>query len=174
MAANTVPSNLTTWTANAAFWDSYMGTHGNHFVNRLELPSLSSLLSPLPGEHALDLATGNGLIARWLQEKGCVVSASDGSAEMVKLARERVGDGVKWGVVDLTDEGGFVGLVKEAEELGGFDAISLNMATMSLPTLVPLATALPKLLKPRTGRSVVTPSVPWGFCGSAKLVAVGS
>ena len=155
-------SNVDSWTTNAAFWDSYMGTRGNDFVNRLELPALSALLSPLPGEHALDLATGNGLVAHWLKEKGCVVSASDGSAEMVKLARERVGEGVKWGVVDLTDEGSFGGLLSEAEELGGFDIVSMNMTTMSLSTLTPLANALPKLLKPRTGRSVV---MPFHSCG---------
>ncbi|KAI9855298.1 MAG: hypothetical protein M1813_009837 [Trichoglossum hirsutum] len=148
------PSALASWTANASFWDSYMGTQGNFFVTHLELPSLQSLLSPVPGEHALDLATGNGLIAKWLEEKGCVVSATDGSAEMVRLARERMGDAAKWGVVDLTDGGQLGTLERDAEELGGFDIVSLNMATMSLSTLVPLATALPKLLKPRTGRFV--------------------
>ncbi|KAI9777763.1 MAG: hypothetical protein M1839_008558 [Geoglossum umbratile] len=149
MAANT---NLDSWDTNAASWDSYMGPNGNHFVTYLELPSLSSLLSPRPGEHALDLATGNGLVARWLAEQGCAVSASDGSAEMVRIARDRVGEDVRWSVVNLADEAAFGPLVREALELGGFDVISLNMAIMSLDTLVPLANALPKLLKPRTGR----------------------
>lgn len=77
------------WIDNAEWWDSTMGPDGNKYWQQLQRPSLERLVSIKPGCKALDLATGNGLVARWLASKGASVIASDGSEEMVKHAIQR-------------------------------------------------------------------------------------
>jgi len=42
-----------------------------------------------PGQHILELACGTGSDALWLARQGIRVTASDGSAEMVQVAREK-------------------------------------------------------------------------------------
>lgn len=77
------------WIDNAEFWDTNIGLHGNKYWQQLQKPSLERLVPIQPGCKALDLATGNGLVARWLASKGASVVASDGSEEMLKHASRR-------------------------------------------------------------------------------------
>lgn len=62
---------------------------GNDYYTFLELPALERLVDPQPGEVALDLATGNGLVARWLADHSVNVDATDGSHEMINHANSR-------------------------------------------------------------------------------------
>lgn len=97
---------LATWETNAAYWDASITPHGNKYWRRLQEPCLTRLLGPhLKPKHAeaegvaagtkagagcraLDLATGNGLVARWLLRQGAgEVVATDGAGGMVDLAR---------------------------------------------------------------------------------------
>lgn len=83
---------LASWEANATYWDAAMGLEGNKYWKVLQVPCLERMLgdklnSP-EGFTALDLATGNGLGARWLAKHGASsVLATDGAEEMLKLAR---------------------------------------------------------------------------------------
>jgi 2-polyprenyl-3-methyl-5-hydroxy-6-metoxy-1,4-benzoquinol methylase len=47
---------------------------------------LKRLISPQPGNHILDLATGNSLITRWLAQEGALVFATNGSRAMIEQA----------------------------------------------------------------------------------------
>ncbi|KAG0634785.1 S-adenosyl-L-methionine-dependent methyltransferase, partial [Tuber brumale] len=147
------------WDANAKTWDAAIGTTGNSFYRHLISPTALSLLSPLPDENILELACGNGIFARKLAELGSRVLATDFSESMVEIARERTGEEVGRRVwymrLDVTSERELDGLVALAGRHLGFDGIVCNMALMDIPTLAPLASALPRLLK-RNGRFVVT------------------
>ncbi len=85
------PEALAAWNDIASFWDSQIGKDGNKYWRKLQEPSLSRLLGPIlaskPGCRALELATGNGLCARWLAARGAEVLATDGSEKMVEIAR---------------------------------------------------------------------------------------
>jgi cyclopropane fatty-acyl-phospholipid synthase-like methyltransferase len=85
MSADAVAS----WETNAAFWDEAMGNSGNEYYQVLELPALERMAAVKPGEMALDLATGNGLVAHWLASQGAIVVATDASSAMLARARER-------------------------------------------------------------------------------------
>lgn len=66
-----------------------MKDSGNDYYRFLELPALERMVVPRSGEKALDLATGNGLVARWLVEHRLDVLATDGSHDMVQYAQVR-------------------------------------------------------------------------------------
>lgn len=90
MSSNTKQQGIhSSWIDNAEFWDTHMGRSGNKYWQQLQTPSLERLVPITPGCKALDLATGNGLVARWLASKGASVIASDGSEEMLKHAIQR-------------------------------------------------------------------------------------
>ncbi|AEO64713.1 uncharacterized protein THITE_2010931, partial [Thermothielavioides terrestris NRRL 8126] len=173
---------LAAWETNAANWDVAITQHGNKYWKRLQEPSLSRLLgarlasssssssqsgsgsdggdSGGKGCRALDLATGNGLCARWLLAKGAgFVLATDATAEMLRIARgyhdrasaERGAGGegeggeakMRFRRVDVTSEADLAAL---AAEEGRFDVVLMNMALMDVTDLDPLARALPGLL----------------------------
>lgn len=90
MASNAPGSSpLLPWEALAASWDEGMGDEGNQYFSALELPVLKRLVNIRPEARALDLATGNGLVARWLAQEGASVLATDGSEAMLERARAR-------------------------------------------------------------------------------------
>ncbi|KAK8094666.1 hypothetical protein PG997_001351 [Apiospora hydei] len=151
------------WEANAAYWDTTIGQEGNKYWKVLQRPTLERLIpcgerpDGSGSSKALELATGNGLGARWLASAegggfGSVL-ATDGSAEMLKHAQRRQSDEAasaktRYRQVDVTDAAAFDELLAGEPDGVGFDAVLLNMAIMDIADLKPLAKALPKLLKP--------------------------
>ncbi|KAK0733078.1 S-adenosyl-L-methionine-dependent methyltransferase [Lasiosphaeria miniovina] len=151
---------LAAWTAIASYWDATIGAGGNKYWTRLQEPCLTRLLGThlaRPGCRALDLATGNGLCARWLAARGAAaVVATDGSGAMLKLAARRVAEDCGLGVdgdkivlrrLDVTEPADFDKLVDD-EGSQRFDVVLANMALMDVATLEPLAVALTRLLGP--------------------------
>lgn len=92
--SNAIAKNaLELWDANAPFWDEVMRDDGNDYWTVLEKPALQRMAEVKRGDSALDLATGNGLVARWLVESGAsTVSATDGSSVMIHHATKRTSD----------------------------------------------------------------------------------
>jgi 2-polyprenyl-3-methyl-5-hydroxy-6-metoxy-1,4-benzoquinol methylase len=134
------------WDANAAFWDERMG-EGNDFFNVLDWPATLRLLDPQPGQHILDIATGNGLTARRLAVLKVKVTAFDFSDELIKLAKIRTPDDLQitYHVVDATDE---MALLASFGSMAPFDSALCNMALFDIAKIEPLFHALPKLLMP--------------------------
>lgn len=131
------------WNANAAFWDERMG-EGNAFHRRLNRPVLERLLALREGERVLEIACGNGQLARQLAALGARVLAVDASPRMLEHARARAHPGpgaIEYRELDATDAAAL-------SRLGSFDAVVASMALMDIPTVEPLAAALPGLLSP--------------------------
>lgn len=101
---------LSKWDAIASYWDAGIGRDGNKYWRALQEPCLRRMLGAhlaKPGCRALDLATGNGLCARWLKAQGAAeVVATDGSEDMLVIAGgHEGGEGVEWGGgLDVTVE----------------------------------------------------------------------
>ncbi len=155
------------WDANAAFWDARM-REGNEFHRQLLMPVLEPLLGLRRGERVLEIACGNGQLARWMASRGVAVVATDVSPQMLAHARRRtVGrpGAIEYRVVDATDS-------RALERLGEneFDAAVCNMALMDMPKIDPLARALPRLLGPH-GRFVFSVTHPCFNRGDADRVA---
>ncbi|RYP75960.1 hypothetical protein DL771_002032 [Monosporascus sp. 5C6A] len=143
--------SIDSWDANAEFWDNGIGEQGNKYWKVLQLPTLKRMLQIKPGSKALDLATGNGLAARWLASEGASVLATDGSEKMLERAKLRhsaaYGDNISYRHLDVTDIAAFDALESDPVAAGGFDIILSNMAIMDIATLEPMAKSLPRLLK---------------------------
>ncbi|KAL4880661.1 S-adenosyl-L-methionine-dependent methyltransferase [Aspergillus karnatakaensis] len=148
---------LTPWEKFASKWDKGMGDEGNDYFRYLELPILGKLIKPVEGSRALDLATGNGLVARWLAQKGAAsVVATDGAFAMLEHAKAReegFADAVRilYHRLDVTSQESWDDFIRGDLGLknGAFDFITMNMAIMDIQDLQPLAKALKQLLKPK-------------------------
>ncbi|KAK4240092.1 ribosomal protein L11 methyltransferase [Achaetomium macrosporum] len=168
---------LESWETNAEYWDAAITKAGNKYWRRLQEPCLTRLLGPTlrttAGCRALDLATGNGLCARWLARNGASsVLATDGSYEMLRLAEahqqtEEESGNVRFRKLDVTSRADF-GLLRTAEDWG-FDVVLMNMAAMDVADLEPLADALSKGLIAKNGVFVATLLHPVFFTSGAAI-----
>lgn len=80
---------LVAWENHAKAWDELMGDDGNDYFTELELPILERMALGRKNARAIDLATGNGLVARWLAKEGASVIATDASRPMLECAMRR-------------------------------------------------------------------------------------
>jgi 2-polyprenyl-3-methyl-5-hydroxy-6-metoxy-1,4-benzoquinol methylase len=114
-------ASVESWSTNAEFWDEYMGKEGNDFYQILEAPALETLVSLQEGEFALDLATGNGLVARRMAALGGIVTATDVSDAMLDRARARTSAEqaikITYCLLDVTKPKDFERLISRAEEV---------------------------------------------------------
>ncbi len=142
------------WNAKAAFWDERMGEEGNAFQRLLVGPATERLLTLRQGEVVLDVACGNGVMARRLAALGAHVIGCDFSEVFVERARARtpveLRERIEYMVADATDEGQLLALGE-----GRFDAVVCNMAFMDMATIEPLL---------RAARRILTPAGRFVFC----------
>ncbi|KAK4931508.1 hypothetical protein LTR66_016045, partial [Elasticomyces elasticus] len=170
---------LASWETFAPSWDKGMGDEGNDYFRFLELPILEKLVDRSQGSHALDLATGNGLVARWLAEKSDSVIATDGAVAMIEFAKARTDTTQHAGKIsfhhlNVTSDSSWNAFMAMDPSYtdNGFDVITMNMALMDIEDLYPLARSLKLLLKP-TGCFVATMLHPLFFTsGAARQISI--
>ncbi|KAK1149020.1 hypothetical protein N8T08_007695 [Aspergillus melleus] len=150
--------SLVAWENHAKAWDEQMGDDGNAYFSALELPILERMILPRKSARAMDLATGNGLVARWLAKEGASVVATDASRPMLERARARTENWYQDGRLSRERKISFEVLNAASmdawEEFISryltptekFDIITINMGIMDIPDLKPLASALKRLL----------------------------
>ena len=152
---------LDSWHANAGRWTAAVRS-GAIASRRAGTDSaiVEAVARLRPGHepnHVLDLGCGEGWLARRLRdEAGCRVTGTDGSAELVRLARE-------------ADPGGcyrhadYAAIAAAPDLLGGpFDAVAANFALLD-EDLAGLLRAL-AVCAP-TGALVIQTVHPWTACG---------
>jgi 2-polyprenyl-3-methyl-5-hydroxy-6-metoxy-1,4-benzoquinol methylase len=145
------------WNQKAAFWDNMHGDEGNPFHRQLISPAVERLLALQPGEHILDIACGNGVMARRLAALGGRVTAVDFSPALIERAKQRrqtAGHPIHYAIADATDEESLSALGE-----GQFDGIICTMALMDMPVIAPLYRAARRLLRP-AGRFVIASAHP--------------
>lgn len=145
------------WDQKAEFWDELHGDEGNRFHRFLVSPGVEKLLMLQPNERVLDVACGNGAMARRLSELGGQVTAVDFSPALIEKARARnqpSGHPITYDVVDATDRESLVALGKES-----FDVVVCTMALMDMPVIAPFYQAARDLLRP-DGRLVIATAHP--------------
>jgi 2-polyprenyl-3-methyl-5-hydroxy-6-metoxy-1,4-benzoquinol methylase len=135
---------LAAWNANASTWDAKMA-EGNDFVEILQWPSILRMLNPQPGQHILDAACGNGLMARRLANLGATVTAFDFSSNLIDFARQRTAPefSISYYVLDATEPA-------DLESLSNFqfDSVLCNMALFDIANVEPFFRILPRIIKP--------------------------
>ncbi|KAB8257397.1 S-adenosyl-L-methionine-dependent methyltransferase [Aspergillus pseudonomiae] len=170
---------LAAWENHAGSWDASMGDDGNDYFSVLELPALKRMISGQKRDRALDLATGNGLVARWLAQEGFSVVATDGATAMLEHAKARTAIWYDEGrldkereicfeLLDVTNKDHWAHFINSGHLLeDGFDAIVMNMGIMDVHDLEPLAASLTSLLK-QDGCFIATVLHPLFFTSGAR------
>jgi 2-polyprenyl-3-methyl-5-hydroxy-6-metoxy-1,4-benzoquinol methylase len=131
------------WETNAAFWDKRMGDTGNEWHKMLVEPATLRLLNLRRGARVLDIACGNGQLARRMTQLGAQVVAVDFCTQFIKIAKSRkYGKLIDYRIIDATDESQLGSLEKH-----GFHAAVCTMALMDMANIEPLLTILPSLLR---------------------------
>jgi 2-polyprenyl-3-methyl-5-hydroxy-6-metoxy-1,4-benzoquinol methylase len=153
------------WEQKAAFWDERLEA-GNLFSRVLIGPATERLLAIQPGEVVLDVACGNGALARRLADLGAHVVAVDFSETFLDRARARsvqYADRIEYGIVDATSKEQLLALGQQR-----FDAASCSMGLMDMVDISALAATLPLLLRPG-GRFVFSVQHP---CFNSNAVSI--
>lgn len=149
-----------------AAFDALAGSYDDDFTSstlgRLLRPRVWQKLAAnfRPGQHVLELACGTGEDAVWLAGTGVWVTATDASAEMVKLAQAKVDRAGLAGRVTV-EQVSLQGL-GDGQFGAGFDGAYSNFGGLNtVGDWRPLAETLAALVRPG-GRLVLVPMGP--FC----------
>jgi ubiquinone/menaquinone biosynthesis C-methylase UbiE len=90
----------TDWGGVAQWYDQLVGDEGSEYQREVVLPGVIRLLAPNAGESMLDIACGQGVLARMLLERGVKVTGVDASRELIATARQRSDPAITYQVGD--------------------------------------------------------------------------
>jgi ubiquinone/menaquinone biosynthesis C-methylase UbiE len=131
------------WADLAEWYDAKQGDTGDLWHRELIDPPLLALVGEVRGLRLLDLACGNGYLARRFARQGATVTAVDASAPTIERARARERAeplGIAYSVSDATS---IPGLADST-----FDVVVCNMALMDMPDVVGPIREVARLLRP--------------------------
>lgn len=78
----------TDWGKVASWYDSLVGESGSEYHREVVLPGVLRLLKPEPAQRVLDVACGQGVLARQLATRGVEVTGIEAAAALVEAARK--------------------------------------------------------------------------------------
>ena len=133
------------WDEISDWWDERIGD-GNTAQDYLIEPTQERLLDLNPGEHVIDIACGAGRFTRRMADMGAKVVALDHSQSFIELARMRSAgyeDKIDFRVANASDLDALLNLPGMP-----FDAAVCTMGLMDMAVISPLASALPRILRP--------------------------
>ena len=97
------PGPRTDWGNVAQWYDQLVGESGSEYHREVVIPGTLRLLAAQPGEKVVDVACGQGVLCRALQDKGIEVTGVDAAAELIAAARERAGTAIRYIMGDARD-----------------------------------------------------------------------
>ena len=146
-------NNDTSWTNIAEWYEILQGENGSDYHQEVILPGIQRLLTSrqetINGMNIIDLACGQGVVSRYLAQKGAIVTGVDLAGNLLDYARKYISEegSPKYLQADLTQ------LIHEDElsievEPESFDAATLVLAVQNMTPLSPVWQGVNKLLKP--------------------------
>lgn len=146
--------NVHAWEAMAAWYDAKQGDDGDQWHRTLIDPPFLRVVGDVRGRRLLDLACGNGYLARRFARMGAEVTGVDASAPIVERARARELAqplGITYHVADTAR----LTMVDDA----GVDIVACNMALMDIEDAAGTIREVGRILRPG-GRFVASLSHP--------------
>ena len=141
------PAQKTDWNKVAHWYDDHIGDEGSEYHREVVLPGVLRLLAPKSGETMLDIACGQGVLARMLFERGVKVVGIDAARSLVAAAKQRSGPSIEYDVGDVRE---LQKIVPEAH----FDAAACVLAIQNIHPITSVFTGVARALKPG-GRFVI-------------------
>jgi ubiquinone/menaquinone biosynthesis C-methylase UbiE len=115
------------WDRMAAWWDQKQGEDGDRWHSLLIEPAFERVIGKVGGLRVLEIACGNGRLARRMARRGAKVTAVDASEGMILRARQRDAEtptGTEYRVADAAGLGALAD--------GSFDLVVAGMALMDI------------------------------------------
>lgn len=159
----------TDWGDVADWYDQLVGESGSEYHREVVLPGVMRLLGAQPGQRVLDIACGQGVLCRLLQQRGAEVTGVDAAEELIRAARERGPTNIRYEVGDARE----LGFLPDAS----FDAASCVLAIQNIHPIQPVYRDAARSLKPG-GRLVIVMMHPafrgpkeshWGWDDAQKV-----
>ena len=163
------PGPRTDWGGVAEWYDRLVGDEGSEYHREVVHPGALRLLNVQSGELVLDVACGQGVLCRLLNEKGAQVTGVDAAAELIRAARQRGPESIRYHVGDARE----LGFLPEA----AFDAAACVLAIQNIQPIQPVFEGVRRALRPG-GRFVLVMMHPafrapketrWGWDGEEKV-----
>ena len=129
------------WRQLSSWWDENI-EDGDPFHHYLIFPGMLELVNCQAGTKILDLACGNGTLARRFAALGASVLGTDISETFIEQAKVRSKGNIRYQVLDATAATDLQELAKREQ----FDVVVCSMALHDLPTITPLIKSLASLL----------------------------
>ena len=167
------PRPDTSWNEVSNWYDQLVGEKGSDYHQNVIIPGALKMLGAKRGEAVLDVACGQGVFARRLQEQGVIVTGIDSSEKLIELARRRSPE-IKYFVSDASNLSRFPDK--------SFDAVSCIMAIMNIDPLAPVIREMARVLK-KGGRMLLVMNHPcfriprqsgWGIDENRKLCYISN
>ena len=146
--------DVSAWDAMAAWYDAKQGDEGDLWHRTLIDPALLRVVGPVSGQRLLDLACGNGYLARRLARMGARVTGVDAAAPLIERARLRE-TREPLGIVYHAGDAARLSMLDD----GCMDVVVCNMALMDIEDAAAAIAQVGRVLRTR-GRFVASLSHP--------------
>lgn len=130
----------TDWGEVADWYDQLVGESGSEYHRQVVIPGTLRLLALQPGESAIDIACGQGVLCRALNERGVQVTGVDAAAELIAAARQRSGDAIRYVVGDARN--------LSFLPAGRFTAAACVLAIQNIHPIAPVFANVARILMP--------------------------
>lgn len=136
----------TDWGQVSQWYDALVGESGSEYHRHVVLPGVMRLLDSQPGQNIIDIACGQGVLCRLLQQRGAQAMGVDAAGELIDAARGRGPASIRYQVADARQ---LTGVPADA-----FDAAACVLAIQNIHPMQGVFTSVSRVLKPM-GRLVL-------------------
>jgi ubiquinone/menaquinone biosynthesis C-methylase UbiE len=137
------PGPRTHWGEVAEWYDRLVGDEGSEYHREVVHPGVLRLLALAPGDAVLDVACGQGVLCRLLQSKGAEVTGVDAAAELIRAARHRGPESIRYHVGDARELAAMPFLASDS-----FAAAACVLAIQNIQPIQPVFEGVRRLLRP--------------------------
>lgn len=137
------PAKATDWGQVAQWYDQLVGEAGSEYQREVVFPGVIRLLNLKGGDTALDVACGQGVLCRILQQQGVQATGVDAASELIKLARQRSDPSIRYLLGDARELEGLPEL-----QPASFTAAACVLAIQNIHPLLPVFENVARLLRP--------------------------
>ncbi|HWE02115.1 MAG TPA: methyltransferase domain-containing protein [Tepidisphaeraceae bacterium] len=136
----------TDWGKAADWYDQLVGDCGSEYHREVVLPGVLRLMAAQRGDSALDIACGQGVLCRLMQDRGVQMTGVDAAGELIQAARERGPESIRYVVGDARD--------LKFLPASSFAAAACVLAIQNIHPIQPLLNSVARVLRP-TGRLII-------------------
>ncbi|MDB5333232.1 MAG: hypothetical protein JWP03_4383 [Phycisphaerales bacterium] len=134
------PGPRTDWGDVANWYDQLVGESGSEYQREVVIPGVLRMLALREGDTAVDIACGQGVLCRILQDRGVRMTGVDAATELIAAARTRGPEAIRYYVGDARK----LNFLPEAH----FSAAACMLAIQNIHPIQGVFTGVARALRP--------------------------